>query len=224
MRRPPLIANDSQVVLPAPPTAREVATESVTLPAPPALEGGPTLDHCLRTRRSSRNFLPEPISLADAGRILWAAQGCTGLGGLRTAPSAGAIYPIRSYLLTAAIEGLTPGFYSYDSDAGTLRLLRKGDRRRSLARAASGQTCVEECAFALLLTGWYKRAAREFGDAAPRLAAMECGHIGQNFCLQATAMGLGAIGLGRLDAEAVRLLLRLPENEEPLYLLLAGRI
>ncbi|MGC4053574.1 MAG: SagB/ThcOx family dehydrogenase [Paludibaculum sp.] len=127
-------------------------------------------------------------------------------------------------VLSAAVEGLAAGFYGFDADAGTLRLLRKGDRRRSLARAAAGQTCVEECAFALLLTGWYKRAAKEFGEAAPRLAAMECGHIGQNFCLQATALGLGAIGLGRLDPEAVRMLLRLPEDEEPLYLLLAGRI
>ncbi|MBN9663565.1 MAG: SagB/ThcOx family dehydrogenase [Acidobacteria bacterium] len=224
MKRPPLIANDSQVVPPSVPTVRDVATEQVTLPVPPAVHDGPTLDDCLRIRRSSRNFLAEPVSLADTGRLLWASQGCTGLGGLRTAPSAGAIYPIRSYVLAAAIEGVTPGFYSYDADAGSLRLLRKGDRRRSLARAAAGQTCVEECAFALLLTGWYKRAVREFGDAAPRLAAMECGHIGQNFCLQATALGLGAIGLGRLDPEAVRLLLRLPEDEEPLYLLLAGRI
>ncbi|MGJ5816693.1 SagB/ThcOx family dehydrogenase [Paludibaculum fermentans] len=224
MKRPPLIASVSRVILPSPPSVRDLAADPITLPVPPAVHGGPTLDHCLRNRRSSRSFLPSPLTLAETSQLLWAAQGCTGLGGLRTAPSAGAIYPVRAYLLATAVDGLTPGFYSYDADAGSLLLLRKGDRRKSLARAAAGQSCVEECAFALLLTGWYKRAGREFGDAAPRLAAMECGHIGQNFCLQATAMGLGAIGLGRLDPEAVRLLLRVPDDEEPLYLLLAGRI
>ncbi|QOY87966.1 SagB/ThcOx family dehydrogenase [Paludibaculum fermentans] len=209
-----------------PPTApvREPTADSIVLPVPPALPDGPTLDHCLRNRRSSRSFLPDSLTLAETSRLLWAAQGYTGLGGLRTAPSAGAFYPVRSYLLAASVKGLAAGFYGFDTDAGSLRLLRKGERRKSLARAVAGQTCVEECAVALLLTGWYKRAAREFGDAAPRLAAMECGHIGQNFCLQATALGLGAIGLGRLDPEAVRLLLRLPEDEEPLYLLLAGRV
>ncbi|WP_321477580.1 SagB/ThcOx family dehydrogenase [uncultured Paludibaculum sp.] len=224
MKRPTLIANELPPTLAPSLATKAPVLDRVHMPIRKPLRDGPSLDHCLRHRRSSRNFLPDPLTLDETGQLLWAALGCTGLGGLRTAPSAGAIYPVRAYLLAASIQGLAPGFYSYDVDAETLQLQRKGDKRKSLARAAAGQSCVEECACALLLTGWYKRAVREFGDAAPRLAAIEAGHIGQNFCLQATAMGLGAIGLGRLDTEAVRLLLRLPDDEEPLYLLLAGRI
>lgn len=224
MKRPPLNAHPSHSTLPPSVPAREPAVERVVLPPYQPTEKSLSLEACLRNRRSSREFRPHPISFDQLRSLLWAAQGCTGLGGLRTAPSAGAIYPVRAYVLAAAVDGLAAGFYSYDPDAEVLRLLRKGDKRKSLARAAAGQECVSECACALLLTGWYKRAVREFGDAAPRLAAMEAGHTGQNFCLQATALGLGAIGLGRMDPEAVRLLLHLPDDEEPLYLLLAGRI
>lgn len=224
MKRPPVRHTDPQPTPPLAAPPREPSSERVALPAPPALAAGPSLDFCLRTRRSARDYAAHPLTFDHVARLVHAAQGCTGLGGLRAAPSAGALYPIRSYLLAANVEGLAPGLYSFDPDGEVLRLLRKGDKRKQLARAAAGQSCVEECACALLLTGWYKRAQREFGDAAPRLAAIEAGHIGQNFCLQATALGLGSIGLGRLDPEAVRLLLRLPDDEEPLYLLLAGRV
>lgn len=223
MKRQSLAASEPRVTPPQATGPRELTVERIPLSLHPGLDG-PSLVSCLSKRRSTRNFLPEPVTLEQADQLLWAAQGCTGIGGLRTAPSAGAIYPVRSYFLAGSVTGVAPGVYSFDVDAEVLRLHCKGDKRKALASAMCDQVCVEECACALLLTGWYVRAAREFGAAAPRLAAMEAGHIGQNFCLQATALGLGAIGLGRMDVEAVRLLLHLPDNEEPLYLLLAGRI
>lgn len=195
----------------------------VTLPEV-VLAGDISLRRALEGRRSIREYSSTPIDLEQVSALLWAAMGITAPGGLRTAPSAGAIYPLRGYLFASNVDGLAPGFYSYDVDTRELMLLARGDKRTRLAKACADQQCVEECACALLLTAWYTRATREFGDLAPKLAAVEAGHIGQNWHLQAVALGLGSISIGKLDTAALKLLLPIPQDEEPVYLLLAGRL
>lgn len=203
------------------PRARSAPSARILLP-PPALAGRLSLEECLRRRRSTREYSEQPLSLAQVSQLIWAAMGITNPAGLRTAPSAGAVFPVRAYLLAANVDRLAAGFYSYDVDRHDLALLAKGDKRRRLEKAAADQQCVGECAMALLLTGYYRRLLREFGEGARVLADMEAGHIGQNFCLQAASLGLGAIGVRRFDPLSVKLLLPIPQDEEPLYLLLAG--
>lgn len=201
----------------------EAGSDKIVLPLP-ALSAPRTLDECLRKRRSARDYSPDAMSLDQVNQLLWAAQGITAPAGLRTAPSAGAVYPLRCYLLAAAVDGLAPGFYSFNPDTRQLTLLVKGDKRAALAKICGDQPCVEQCACALLLTGWYKRIRREFGELAERLAAIEAGHVGQNWLLAATALGLGSLGVGKFDAAALRMLLRVSEEEDPLYMMLAGRL
>lgn len=199
-----------------------VAPDRVTLPKP--VRAGRPLGECLSTRRSTRDYANKPISSNDLSELLWAALGFTAPGGLKAAPSAGAIFPLRGFVFVGNVQGVAPGFYRYDEDQHELILLQKGDKRNSLEKAACDQGCVAGCACALFLSAWMKRANREFGEAAPRLAAMEAGHIGQNWLLEATSLGLGAIGLGKFDATAMKMLLPLPADEELLYMLLAGHI
>ncbi len=196
--------------------------ESVPLSSPRSTAA--SLDELLSTRRSVRDYTEGPLTLAEVSSLLWAAQGVSGLGGLRTAPSAGAIYPLRTYLLAANVERLTAGLYSYNPDSHGLRLESRGERRKRLAVAALGQECVENCAVAVILTADYRRIVRELGERGRYLAHVEAGHAGQNFLLKATALGLGAIGLGRFEPDIVRELLKLPDAEEVLYVLLAGRV
>jgi len=186
------------------------------------MDGTLSLEACLRRRRSVRDYTEQPLSLQQASQLLWAAMGITAPAGLRTAPSAGAVFPIRAHVVAANVEGLPAGFYSYDADEHEIALVAKGDKRRRLEKAAADQQCVGQSALIVVLTGYYTRLLREFGEAGHKLAAMEAGHIGQNFCLQATSLGLGAIGLGKFDPVSVKMLLPIPQNEEPLYLLLAG--
>ncbi len=156
------------------------------------------------------------MRLEELSALLWAAQGVTAPGGLRTAPSAGAIYPIKSYVLPARVEGLAPGFYSFDPDARTLSLLAKGDRQKRLARICGDQQCIEDCAVGLLLTAWYGTLRKQYGEMAELLALLEAGHIGQNWHLAATALGLGSVSIGKIDAPSLKLLLPIPEDEHPL--------
>jgi SagB-type dehydrogenase family enzyme len=193
----------------------------IALPAP-SFEGAMPLEACLRQRRSVRDYTEQPMTLHQVSQLVWAAMGVTNPAGLRTAPSAGAVFPIRAYLVASNVDGVPAGFYSYDADQHEISLLAKGDKRRRLEKAAADQQCVGQSAMVLVLTGYYRRLLREFGEAGPRLAAMEAGHIGQNFCLQATALGVGSIGLGKFDPTSVKMLLPIPQDEEPLYLLLAG--
>ncbi|MDX2152851.1 MAG: SagB/ThcOx family dehydrogenase [Bryobacteraceae bacterium] len=180
------------------------------------------LEECLRLRRSTREYATRALSLSEAGQLLWAAQGVTGPGGLRTAPSAGAVYPLRVYLGGWKVKGLGAGLYRYRPDEHALEPRWMGDRREALCQAAAGQECVEAAPVSILLTANLTRMTKEFGEHARRLALLEAGHVGQNLGLEAAGMQLGLIGLGRFVAERVRELLEIPATEEPLYLFAAG--
>lgn len=173
-------------------------------------------------RRSIREYRNRPLTLDQVSRLLWAAQGVTGVGGLRTAPSAGAIYPLKAYLIASGVTGLTPGVYRYEPDTNELVFLEKGERRKNLCQAAMGQECVMMSPAAVLLVSWDKRMRSEFGDHAENLVLIECGHVAQNLLLEAVSLGLGGIGLSKFDVDAMRAAVPFRTDEEPRYLLLAG--
>lgn len=210
--RPPAPLEDSR---------RTTAAGRIALPEPAPLSM--RLDESLKTRRSTREYAEAPVPLQQLSALLWAAQGITSPGGLRTAPSAGAVYPLKSYVLAFRVQGLAAGFYAFDPELRALTLLAKGDRQERVAKVCGDQQCVAECAVGLLLTAWYGRLRREFGDAAERLALIEAGHIGQNWHLAAAALGLGSVSIGKIDPLAIKLLLPVPEDEHPLYVLIAGK-
>ncbi len=181
-----------------------------------------SLDACLAARRSTREYQDKAITLEQVSHLLWAVQGVTGVGGLRTAPSAGAIYPLNTYLVATKVDGLAAGVYRYEPDTCELAFVDKGDRRKRLCQAAMGQECVLSSPAAVLLVSWDKRIKAEFGGLADHLIAMEAGHAGQNFLLEAVSLGLGGIGLAKFDNDALRSAVNFRSDEEPQYLLLAG--
>lgn len=193
----------------------------VALP-PPRLAGAIPIEECLRARRSRRIFSEAPLTLEDAAQLLWAAQGVTGLAGLRTAPSAGAIYPLHTYLISLNISQLNEGSYAYDPYTHSLTLRKAGDHRNRLLKAACEQNEVEGAALGILFSINFNRSKREFGDIGVRLAHIETGHAAQNVLLQATALSINAIGMGRLDPLAMRKVADVPASEESVYLILAG--
>jgi SagB-type dehydrogenase family enzyme len=174
-------------------------------------------------RRSTREYSEQPLTLGEVAQLLWAAQGITAPAGLRTAPSPGAVYPLRLYLAAGAVAGLEPGIYRYDPDTHSMKLTALGDARASLSSAALGQQCAEDCAALIAIAASYRRLTAEFGAHARRLALIEAGHVGQNLCLEATALGLGCVGLGRFETDLAHDALHLPDSEEPLYLVAVGR-
>ncbi len=189
---------------------------------PPGAATDGSLDACLSARRSTREYQDKAITFEQVSLLLWAAQGVTGVGGLRTAPSAGAIYPLNTYLVATKVDGIAAGIYRYEPDSGELAFVEKGDRRKRLSQAAMGQECVLSSPAAVLLVSYDKRTRAEFGDLTDRLIALEAGHAAQNFLLEAVSLGLGGIGMARFDNDALRSVVSFRSDEEPQYLLLAG--
>jgi SagB-type dehydrogenase family enzyme len=193
-----------------------------TLPKP-ALESGLTVKQALERRRSVRDYRDTPISLQELSELLWAGQGVTGRGRFRTAPSAGALYPLELLAVIGNVEDLPPGLYRYLPMDHGLALLAEGDIREALYAAALRQSCVLRGAASLALTAVYERVTRTYGERGVRYVDMEAGHAAQNILLQAESLGMGAVVLGAFrDAEVKRVLL-LAREEVPLYILPVGR-
>lgn len=196
--------------------------EQIRLPRP-AQDGKVSLERCLATRRSVRSFREDALKLAEISQLLWAAQGITGGQRLRTAPSAGALYPLELYLLAGRVEGIPPGVYKYRPEEHALVRTAEEDRRRALADAALGQQFIAQAPAVFVIAGVYERTAQRYGERAPRYVHMEVGHAGQNLCLQAVALGLGSVPVGAFRDPEVKRVVGMAGEETPLYILPVGR-
>ncbi len=194
----------------------EQRAERLALPSP-ARSGRMSLEEALARRRSVREFSNKPLSNQQLSQLLWAAQGITHPEGLRTAPSAGALYPLELYILSAA------GFYRYDPQRHELQRRSERDLRPALYRAALEQESVRDAPAVFVITAVYARTARKYGSVrSPRYVHMEAGHAAQNLLLQAVALGLGAVPIGAFNDAGVQQLLGLAAEEQPLYLIPTG--
>lgn len=190
-------------------TARESALPS------PDTHGGPALDTVLAERRSIRTFGDEAMDERAVARLLWAAQGVTAAWGGRTAPSAGALYPIEVYVATAdALRRYVPAAHA------TVDVARE-DRRSRIAEA-TGQETPGGAPVLIVITGVVSRTSAKYGDRAERYVQLEAGHVCQNLLLEATSLGLAAVPIGAFSDDGLRGALGVGDNELPLYVVPIG--
>jgi SagB-type dehydrogenase family enzyme len=197
--------------------------EPVTLPKLRD-ESTTSVEQALLKRRSIREFRNLPLALDDLGQLLWAAQGITDRVGFRTAPSAGALYPLEVYAVAGNIQGLPTGLYRYIPNGHALRRIADGDKRQTLGRAAYDQPPIAEAPAVLALCAVYERVTGKYGERGLRYVHMEAGHAAQNVYLQAVSLQLGTVVLGAFDDKGVKGVLNLDRQENPLYLMPVGRI
>lgn len=186
------------------------------------LEADAPLIETLRKRRTHRAFAPRGISLTGIAQLLWAAQGITSPEGFRTAPSAGALYPLELHLVAGDVEGLQAGSYRYNPKHHTLKAETLGDLRPDLARVALNQEWIAQAPAIVVIGAVYSRTTSKYGRRGTRYVHMEVGHATQNLLLQAEAMGLVGATVGAFDDDLLQHLLRLPEDESPLAILPLG--
>ncbi len=192
------------------------ALEAVALPAPVA-RGRWSLEEALAGRRSVREYALTALSEAQLSQLLWSAQGVVTADGKRTAPSAGAVYPLELYVATAA------GLFHYRPDGHRLRRLDETDHRAALAHAALDQQMMAEAAACFVFAAVYRRIADKYGwERCHRYVHLEVGHASQNLMLEAAALGLGSVAIGPFEDAHVRGLLALPEDHEPVYMVSVG--
>jgi SagB-type dehydrogenase family enzyme len=192
---------------------------------PPLLKGKVSLEEAITKRRSVRRYRPESPALFQLSQILWSAQGVTGGGRLRAAPSAGATYPLEIFVVIGkqAIEELEAGIYHYEVDSHSLSLHKPGDFRIDLARAALDEGFIAAAPVDIVICALYTRTSYRYGRRGERYVHMEVGHVGQNIHLQAVALGLATVEVGAFDDEDVRKVLGVEEQIKPLYIMPIGK-
>lgn len=191
-------------------------TRVAVLPAP-GTNGPVSLEQALLRRRSVREYGTEALTDAELSQLLWAAQGITDPSGLRTAPSAGALYPLELYVATRA------GLQHYEPRGHRLVTSSEEDLRPALARAAHGQAAVADAPAVFVITAVPARTAGKYGEErGARYVQLEAGHAAENLLLQAVALGLGGVPVGAFDDAQVLRTLGSPRGVVPLYLIPVG--
>ena len=197
------------------------------LPAP-KLDGDTSVEKALQSRRSTRQYTDGKITIQQLSQILWSAYGITQpmsnfRGGLRTAPSAGAMFPFEIYVVIGKVDRLKPGIYKYYSEEHKILEILDKDIREDLAAVASNQNMFKNAPITIVYTAIFSKMTERYGSrGAERYVWIDLGHSAQNVYLQATAMGLGTCAVGAFDDAKLKDLLLLPESEQPLYLMPVG--
>lgn len=198
-----------------------IENEVIELPTP-NLVGNMSLEETLSQRRSRRTFSNVSLSLVDLSQLLWAAQGITSVSGKRTAPSAGALYPLEIYVVVGNVESLSQGVYHYDPEADSVTKILDGDMRQELSLVVAwyNQSAVGNAAIDIVITAAYERTTQTLGDRGIRYVILEAGHVAQNIYLQCESLGLNTVSMGNFEDQQVKNLLNI--EEDPLYIMPVG--
>jgi SagB-type dehydrogenase family enzyme len=175
-----------------------------------------SLEQAIASRRSRRDFLPEPLSFEQIGQLAWAAQGQHPGDRYRTTPSAGATYPLELFIVAA------DGLFHYLPGKHALEQLCEIDLREKLCSGAWGQEFVREAPLTFVFAAEFGRTTNHYGKRGTRYVYIEAGHAAQNINLQAESLGLGSVAVGAFDDGSVSGILSLPDNLEPVYMVTTG--
>lgn len=181
----------------------------------PDLKGSIPLEQTVARRRSRRDFSSRPLTLKQISQLVWSAQGEEAKG-FRTAPSAGATYPLEVFVVTEK------GLFHYLPAKHSLESITDKDLRSGLASAALGQKFIAQAPATIIFAAHFERTTGHYGQRGVRYVFMEAGHSAQNIHLQAEALGLGSVAVGAFDDDSVSKVLKLPDHLEPIYIVVVG--
>jgi SagB-type dehydrogenase family enzyme len=187
-----------------------------------------TLDEVLKKRKSIRYFSTKPITKSQLSYLLWASTGIQRREGnvdYRTAPSAGALYPIETYLVINNVKDLPRGVYHYHIPDHILEELKNGDFGAAIAQAALHQDMCYDAAVVFIWTAIFNRSKCKYGQRAYRYIYLDTGHIAQNLALSAVSLDLGSCQIGALFDDEVNQIIDVDGKEEStIYLSAVGGI
>jgi SagB-type dehydrogenase family enzyme len=199
-------------------------SDVIQLP-PPSYTGTITIEEALNKRRSIRDYSEKPLTISEISQVLWAAQGITEeTYGLRTAPSAGALYPLKIYIAVSNVKDLAPGLFKYKPQNNTLMKISDGDKRLDISNAALKQDAIENSSAIILITAVVERTSVKYGSRAERYVHIEVGAVGQNIYLQSVSFGLGTVMIGAFKDDDLKTVLCLPAEEQPVAIMPLGKI
>ena len=183
-----------------------------------------SVEEAILKRRSIRSYSDKPLKLEEVSQLLWAAQGITNeQRKFRAAPSAGALYPLETYIAVGNVSSLKKGIYRYNPFNHEIVILKEGDYRNGLSLASLGQFCVRNGAVSIVFAAVYDRITKKYGERGIGYTYMEAGHAAQNVYLQAEALDLGTVVVGAFMDSGVKKVIGMKGEETPLYILPVGK-
>ena len=202
----------------------------------PAIENIPqcdrTFDEIISSRRSYRDFADLELSLEELSKILHQSYGITGemLGNvgfgkdLRSAPSAGALYPAEIYIAIRKVSGVEPGIYHYNVPNHEIELMVPGDPTDVIFEVCCRQEYVPKASVVFLISGVLERTKLKYGERGYRYALLDIGHLGQNIYLSCTSLNLAIMTTcGFFDDMANKLLRIDGVDETTMYVAFIGK-
>ena len=158
--------------------------------------------------------------------LLWASQGITGRAGnffFRTAPSAGALYPVETYLSVQNVETLEAGLFHFQPADFSLEKMSTQFSGDKIAEAALGQTFLKKAGMVFIWSAILRKNFSKYGHRGMRYICMDAGHICQNILLAAEALGLGACPVAAFYDDELNVLMDFDgEEESVIYLAAVG--
>ena len=194
--------------------------KSFELPEP-KLSSKISVEEALLKRRSVRDYGKGSLSIEEISQLLWAAQGITARWGGRTAPSAGALYPLEIYVVVGEVKRLEPGLYHYDPGKHGITKKVDGDLRQKLTRASLYQDEIAKAPATFVITAVYERTMKKYKQRGIQYVHMEVGCVSENIYLQAETLNLGTVFIGAFEDEKVKKALGI--KEEPLSIMPVGK-
>ncbi len=186
--------------------------------------GDVSIEESMQKRRSIREYSDAPLTLDDIGQLAWSAQGITDpVRNYRTAPSAGATFPVEIYFILTKVPDAADGLYRYQNENHSLQKIRDGDLRPDLYNVALQQDAITNAPVAMVITGVLSRIEPRYRDRALRYMYMEAGHVAQNVYLQSVPLSIGTVVIGAFEDNGVRDVLGLDEGEYPMYIMPLGK-
>lgn len=199
------------------------ALENIIELPPPEIKSGMSVLEAISNRRSRRNFKDTPLTLQQVSTLLWACQGITDKKrGFRSAPSAGATYPLELFLVVGNVDGLKSGVYRYLPDKHGLDIVVEDDVRLLLTSACLDQSFIMEAPATIVVGAVFERTTRYYGERGEMYVFQECGHVGENLHLACEQMGLGTVMVGAFRDDAVKRIINMRKNEQPIYVMPVG--
>jgi SagB-type dehydrogenase family enzyme len=202
--------------------------ERISLPEPETAADA-NLWQLLQQRRSRRDYrIDASLPLSMVSTMLWATQGITARHFdtfFRTAPSAGGLYPVETYLSVRDVEPIEAGIYHFRPHMFDLELLKRGNFSRPLAEAALGQNIVMSAQLTFAWSAMIARSTWKYRQRAYRYIYIDSGHIAQNLYLAAEALGLGVCAIGAFFDDMANGVIGLDGRQEMvIYMATVGRV
>jgi len=176
-----------------------------------------SLDQALRQRKSIRDFQAKPISLGRLSYLLWASTGIQRIEQgyeFRTVPSAGALYPIETYVVVNNVRKLQAGVYHYSVRNHQLEEIKLGEFQQAISAAALGQEMCASAATVFVWSAVFERSKWKYGQRAYRYMYLDAGHIAENLALAAVSINLGSCEIGALYDDHVNAIVGIDGTEE----------